>query len=192
MGLLVFNSLSKFIRYSGVAIVRIPLWLLGPLTSKYHGNYDGGLAEHSLNVWRLFKEKNERFKLGLCDETAILHDFCKINFYNKQACWRKNDSNRWESYEGYKVQDDFHVGHGEKFVIMIQNFIRLTKDPELKFAAGTGNEVTKFTLAVNRPQFDKSKLQEADFINCVCFGKRAEAIANYASSQTSTVNQSKQ
>lgn len=56
---------------------------------------------------------------------------------------------------------------------------RLTKDPELKFAAGTGNAVTKFTLAVNRPQFDKSKPQEADFINCVCFGKRAEAIANY-------------
>ena len=56
---------------------------------------------------------------------------------------------------------------------------RLTKDPELKFAAGTGNPVVKFTLAVNRPQFDKSKSQEADFINCVCFGKRAEAIANY-------------
>lgn len=56
---------------------------------------------------------------------------------------------------------------------------RLTKDPELKFAAGNGNAVTKFTLAVNRPRFDKSKPQEADFINCVCFGKRAEAIANY-------------
>ncbi len=61
----------------------------------------------------------------------------------------------------------------------IQLVGRLTKDPELKFAAGTGNAVTKFTLAVNRPQFDKSKPQEADFINCVCFGKRAEAIANY-------------
>lgn len=56
---------------------------------------------------------------------------------------------------------------------------RLTKDPELNFTAGNGTAVTKFTLAVNRPQFDKSKQQEADFINCVCFGKRAEAIANY-------------
>jgi single-strand DNA-binding protein len=37
----------------------------------------------------------------------------------------------------------------------------------------------KFTLAVNRPRFNKDKPQEADFINCVCFGKRAEAIANY-------------
>lgn len=56
---------------------------------------------------------------------------------------------------------------------------RLTKDPELNFLPGKGTPVTKFTLAVNRPQFDKSKPQEADFINCVCFGKRAEAIASY-------------
>lgn len=56
---------------------------------------------------------------------------------------------------------------------------RLTRDPELKFAAGNGNAITKFTLAVNRPRFDKSKEQEADFINCTCFGKRAEAIANF-------------
>lgn len=61
----------------------------------------------------------------------------------------------------------------------IQLVGRLTKDPELTFAPGTGTAVTKFILAVNRPQFDKSKPQEADFIPCVCFGKRAEAIANY-------------
>lgn len=56
---------------------------------------------------------------------------------------------------------------------------RLTKDPELNFLSNNGNAVVKFTLAVNRPQFDKSKPQEADFINCTCFGKRAEAIANF-------------
>ncbi|AVP66344.1 single-stranded DNA-binding protein [Clostridium botulinum] len=61
----------------------------------------------------------------------------------------------------------------------IQLVGRLTKDPELRFTPGNGMAVTKFTLAVNRPQFDKSKPQEADFINCTCFGKRAEAIANY-------------
>lgn len=63
----------------------------------------------------------------------------------------------------------------------IQLVGRLTKDPELNFLPGNGTAVAKFTLAVNRPQLDKSKPQEADFINCVCFGKRAEAIANYVS-----------
>lgn len=56
---------------------------------------------------------------------------------------------------------------------------RTTADPELSFLPGNGTAVSKFTLAVNRPHLDKSKSQEADFINCVCFGKRAEAIANY-------------
>jgi single-strand DNA-binding protein len=61
----------------------------------------------------------------------------------------------------------------------IQLVGRLTKDPELTFAPGTGNAICKFTLAVNRPKFDKNKPQEADFINCVCFGKKGEAVANY-------------
>ena len=52
---------------------------------------------------------------------------------------------------------------------------RLTKDPELKFAPGTGNAVTRFTLAVNRHM----KKEEADFINCVAFGKAGEVIAQY-------------
>lgn len=56
---------------------------------------------------------------------------------------------------------------------------RLTKDPELRFAAGSGTAIANFTLAANRPHIDKSKPQEADFINCVAFGKRAEAIAQY-------------
>ncbi|WP_317312318.1 single-stranded DNA-binding protein [Clostridium thermobutyricum] len=52
---------------------------------------------------------------------------------------------------------------------------RLTRDPELRFAAGTGNAVARFSLAVTR-QF---KRDEADFINCVAFGKQAETIAQY-------------
>lgn len=52
---------------------------------------------------------------------------------------------------------------------------RFTKDPELRFVAGSGNAVTKFSLAVTRP-FNKD---ETDFINCVAFGKQAELIAQY-------------
>ena len=55
---------------------------------------------------------------------------------------------------------------------------RLTKDPDLKFAAGTGTAITNFTLAVNRPK-DKNGEVKADFINCVAFGKIAETIAQY-------------
>jgi single-strand DNA-binding protein len=52
---------------------------------------------------------------------------------------------------------------------------RLTKDPELNYAAGSGTPVTRFGLAVTRP----FKKDETDFINCIAFGKIGETIAQY-------------
>ena len=52
---------------------------------------------------------------------------------------------------------------------------RLTKEPELRYAAGSGTAVCRFTLAVSR-QFKKD---ETDFINCIAFNKKGEAIAQY-------------
>lgn len=52
---------------------------------------------------------------------------------------------------------------------------RLTKDADLRFIPGSGNAVARFTLAVNRPM----KKDEADFINCIAFGKMAETITQY-------------
>ena len=52
---------------------------------------------------------------------------------------------------------------------------RLTKDPELRYAAGSGTAVCRFTLAVSRP----FKKDETDFINCIAFNKQGEAIAQY-------------
>lgn len=51
---------------------------------------------------------------------------------------------------------------------------RLTKDPQLSFSKGKGTAIAKLTVAVNR-----MKKGEADFINCVAFGKTAETIGNY-------------
>lgn len=51
---------------------------------------------------------------------------------------------------------------------------RLTKDPQLSFSKGKGTAIAKLTVAVNRMQKG-----EADFINCVAFGKTAETIGNY-------------
>lgn len=50
---------------------------------------------------------------------------------------------------------------------------RLTKDVELKEVNGL--QIARFTVAVKR-QFKKD---EADFINCVAFGKRTETIAKF-------------
>ena len=52
---------------------------------------------------------------------------------------------------------------------------RLTKDPDLRFGAGSGTAVVRFTVAVTRAM----KRDEADFINCIAFGKMGETIAQY-------------
>lgn len=54
---------------------------------------------------------------------------------------------------------------------------RLTRDPVIK-ASQSGMTIARFTLAVNRLN-KKGQNQEADFINCVAFGKTADAIGNY-------------
>jgi single-strand DNA-binding protein len=51
---------------------------------------------------------------------------------------------------------------------------RLTKDPELKFAPGTGTAITSFSIAVNRNFKNAQGNYEADFINCTAFLKTAE------------------
>jgi single-strand DNA-binding protein len=55
---------------------------------------------------------------------------------------------------------------------------RMTKDPELTFAQGTGIAVCKFTIAVNR-RFKKEGQPDADFLPVTVFNKQAEATANY-------------
>ena len=55
---------------------------------------------------------------------------------------------------------------------------RLTRDPELRTTT-SGNNQTRFTLAVNRRVASQDGQRQADFINCVAWGKTAETIAKY-------------
>jgi hypothetical protein len=92
----------------------------------YHGCKEGGLAEHSLNVYRLFDDKAKRFGLDLSPEEVIIasiaHDFCKIGIYvpNYLKSGKLSDS------KPYVVQDNFPFGHGEKSVIFASKHIHLT------------------------------------------------------------------
>ena len=51
---------------------------------------------------------------------------------------------------------------------------RLTRDPELKYGQ-SGKAYSRFSLAVNRV----GKKDEADFVNCVAFGKTAEIVGEH-------------
>lgn len=72
---------------------RFEEWLLAsdfftaPCSTKFHLACRGGLAEHSLNVYSLLKEKVERYyALDTFPESSIIicglaHDLCKVNYY---------------------------------------------------------------------------------------------------------------
>lgn len=112
-----------------------------PASTKYHGNFVGGLAEHSYNVYTLFQEKNERFKLGLPAETVIItalcHDLCKVNFYKrgiknvkqgKKLNYRGQEVDNWVEKEVWEVDDIYPIGHAEKSIIILQKFIELSQE----------------------------------------------------------------
>lgn len=55
---------------------------------------------------------------------------------------------------------------------------RLTRDPELRYIAGSGTPVANFAIAVDR-EFSKEGKKETDFIDIQVWGKSAENCANY-------------
>ncbi len=95
-------------------------FFLAPASTKYHLSQEGGLAQHSLNVYNLFNEKCKRYGINISDSSIIIcglfHDVCKVEFYYKK-----------QNEPGYGVIELAPLGHGEKSVIMLQRFIDLTK-----------------------------------------------------------------
>ena len=109
-----------------------------PASTRFHGNYEGGLLEHSLNVYECLCDimKRPRIKevygIEYSEESiaiaALLHDLCKINFYNVAFRNVKNDMGKWESVPFYTIDDSLPYGHGEKSVYIISGYMRLTRD----------------------------------------------------------------
>ena len=110
-----------------------------PASTRFHGAYDGGLAQHSLNVYNCFKAYLERdrvrelYNLNASDETiavcALLHDICKVNVYTRGTRNVKNEeTGQWEKVPTFFFDDGLPYGHGEKSVYMITGFMRLTRE----------------------------------------------------------------
>lgn len=115
-----------------------------PASSRFHGDHAGGLLEHSLNVYERLCSFVARYpELEISPETiavtALFHDLCKVNNYvldfKNVKVYRENGSKSdangrfdWESQPIYRTEDRLPLGHGEKSVIILQSFIKLTRD----------------------------------------------------------------
>jgi len=103
-----------------------------PASTRYHGAYEKGLMEHSYKVYEILKEKVEFHKLDVSEETLIivtlLHDLCKVNFYKVDYRNAKNAKGEWEKVPYYTIEDTIPYGHGEKSVMMLTEYIKLTNE----------------------------------------------------------------
>ena len=114
-----------------------------PSSTRYHGAHEGGLVEHSVNVYHCLKDylarprTKELYGMEFSEETiaivALLHDVCKINFYTTEMRNKKNDATgQWEKVPYSTINDTLPYGHGEKSVYIISGFFygddRLTRD----------------------------------------------------------------
>lgn len=108
-----------------------------PASTRYHGSFEGGLVEHSVNVYHCLKDYLSReraktvYNMDYSEETfavaALLHDICKTNFYSVSTRNKKEDG-KWVEVPFYTIDDKMPYGHGEKSVFMIQFFMRLEMD----------------------------------------------------------------
>ena len=109
-----------------------------PASTRFHGSHEQGLLEHSMKVYEILKEKVKTsvVPIDTPEESliiiALLHDLCKANFYKVDYRNAKNALGVWEKVPYYTVDDTIPYGHGEKSVMMITEYMKLT--PEEKYA----------------------------------------------------------
>ena len=109
-----------------------------PASTRYHGAHEGGLLEHSLNVYDCLCDilarprMKEVYGLSYSDESiaivSLLHDVCKTNFYKVGTRNQKDETGRWVTVPYYTIEDTLPYGHGEKSAYIVSGFLRLTRE----------------------------------------------------------------
>lgn len=127
-----------------------------PASTKYHGAYPGGLFDHSMNVTRHLVKLTENMELNWYRPESpwvigFFHDLCKMDQYQRYSELTK---------EGviltYKYRDDtLYKGHGDKSVMLLSTFGRLTEEEVacIRYHMGAFTEKeqwTEYTGAIHR------------------------------------------
>ncbi|ONI45376.1 hypothetical protein AN641_00685 [Candidatus Epulonipiscioides gigas] len=119
-----------------------------PASTRFHLSCEGGLAQHSLNVYnRLIKEikseyesvENSPYLLESLVIVGLLHDVCKVDFYEVEMRNVKNKlTNKWEQEPFYKINDKLPIEHSSKSQYIIRSFIELTRDESIAIMSHMG------------------------------------------------------
>lgn len=173
------ENLLEFIRKSD--------FYTAPASTRFHGSYEGGLLEHSLNVLDCLAEKKasdnaiwHKELVNVQSESivisALLHDLCKTYFYTTEMRNKKDESGAWVQVPFYTVNDLIPYGHGEKSVMMIEEYIKLLpaeryairwhmgsyEPKELWNTLGTAMEKYPLVLALHEADMEATYLLEKE------------------------------
>lgn len=112
-------------------------FFVAPASARFHSSYEGGLLDHSLNVYDclnnyLNSPSAKQFGFSYSDESiaivSLLHDLCKIGVYKKGFRNVKDERGVWQRVDTFDYDDQLPYGHGEKSVYIISGFMRLTRE----------------------------------------------------------------
>lgn len=131
------DSVAEYVSRDGVD--RLMGWLdstdfyTAPASSRYHGAYEGGLVEHSLDVMDELFRLDDAYEFGFSTESmalvALFHDLCKVGCYTADTRNVKDDNGVWHKVPCYRFDESFPFGgHGSKSVFLLQSFITLTPE----------------------------------------------------------------
>jgi len=131
-----------------------------PASTKHHGSFPGGLAEHSIFVYNLLRERAKQHGLNFLESTlaicGLLHDVCKA------GCYRPGFKNQkiggvWQQVPLWEFCDSFPCGHGEKSIIQLQRFIVLTDEEIMAIRWHMGAWDPGVMQYPNSAQYDEAK-----------------------------------
>lgn len=105
-----------------------------PASTKYHGNYEGGLLGHSYMVTKylltltrdnhlIWRKSRSPYIVGM------FHDLCKIDQYRHPASGLITDGvSVLDSFKWEYNPDTLLKGHGDKSVMLLSQFYTLTNE----------------------------------------------------------------
>ena len=149
-----------------------------PASTKYHGSYEGGLCEHSLNVAKTLRllcgnSDMQNVPLETIYIIALFHDLCKVNFYKKSKRNVKTDAG-WVEKDYWEVEEKFPCGeHADKSIILLQQYIKLLPEEIMAIRAHMGG----FDTSVKGGSFMIGKIFEKS--NLAVLLHCADLIATY-------------
>lgn len=109
-----------------------------PASRNYHGDYEGGLFDHSYTVTHSLLKLTEKMDLEWQHPRSpyiigMFHDLCKIDQYEKVideegVLYFGRDETEGEEYHFEYRDDSLFPGHGGKSIMKLAQWLQLTEE----------------------------------------------------------------